>query len=94
MSISLEDTRRLADLARLGLAEQELADYTKQLNQILDYAKELEKINTDNIEPMYTPLDGGALLREDIAQDFANRSQLLENAPEVSGTSFVVPKIL
>ncbi|MDR1997441.1 MAG: Asp-tRNA(Asn)/Glu-tRNA(Gln) amidotransferase subunit GatC [Candidatus Margulisbacteria bacterium] len=94
MSISLEDAKHVAELARLELTEKELTTYTGQLNQILDYARELEKVNTDKVEPSYHALEQGTPLRQDKVQVFANPSGLLENAPEVSGSSFVVPRIL
>ena len=94
MSVSSEDVRRLADLARFELSEKELPVYTAQINQTLDYAQELSKLDIENVEPMYTPLDGGTPLRPDTAQDFARRDILLGNAPEISGTSYVVPRIL
>ena len=94
MSISLDNAKHVADLARLDLNAQELATYTEQLNQILDYAKELEKINTDNIEPTYHSIAAGTVWREDIVADFPHKAEIIKNGPEVSGTSFVVPRIL
>ena len=94
MSISLEDAKHVAELARLELSEKELTVYTEQLNQILAYAQELEKLDTTAVEPTYNSLNSGTPLRQDTAQNFANRTGLLENAPEISGTSFVVPRIL
>ncbi|GBR75934.1 aspartyl/glutamyl-tRNA amidotransferase subunit C [Candidatus Termititenax persephonae] len=94
MAINIADARHVADLARLDLTEQELATYTEQLNQILDYAQELEQVNTDKVEPTYHSVAAGTALREDKAVDFPNQAGILRNGPEVSGTSFVVPRIL
>ncbi|GBR74674.1 aspartyl/glutamyl-tRNA amidotransferase subunit C [Candidatus Termititenax aidoneus] len=94
MTISINDAKHVADLARLDLSEQELATYTEQLNQILTYAQELEKLNTDQVEPTYHSIETGTVLREDKAADFPNKAGLIQNAPEISGTSFVVPRIL
>ncbi|MDR2431008.1 MAG: Asp-tRNA(Asn)/Glu-tRNA(Gln) amidotransferase subunit GatC [Candidatus Margulisbacteria bacterium] len=94
MSISSEDARHVAGLARLELTDKELRAYTEQLNQILNYARELEKLHTDNIEPTYSSLNTGTLLREDKVCNFTDQAGLLENGPEVAGSSFVVPRIL
>ncbi|GBR77360.1 aspartyl/glutamyl-tRNA amidotransferase subunit C [Candidatus Termititenax dinenymphae] len=94
MSININDAKHVADLARLELSDKELTVYTEQLNQILDYAKELENLNTDNIEPTYHSIDTGTVLREDKVVDFANKAGIIKNGPDVSGTSFVVPRIL
>ncbi|MDR1453288.1 MAG: Asp-tRNA(Asn)/Glu-tRNA(Gln) amidotransferase subunit GatC [Candidatus Margulisbacteria bacterium] len=94
MAISSNDARHAADLARLDLSEQELAVYTEQLNQILTYAQELEKLNTDDVEPTYHSIETSTVLREDKVVEFLNQAGLLKNGPDVSGTSFVVPRIL
>jgi aspartyl-tRNA(Asn)/glutamyl-tRNA(Gln) amidotransferase subunit C len=94
MAISINDAKHVAELARLALSEQELATYTAQLNQILAYAQELEKLNTDQVEPTYHSIEPGTVLREDQVADFPNQAGIIKNGPEVSGTSFVVPRIL
>ena len=94
MTISINDARHVADLARLDLSAEELATYTEQLNQILAYAQELNNLNTDHVEPTYHTINTGTVLRADQAADFPNQAGLLQNGPDVSGTSFVVPRIL
>ena len=94
MSINLEDAKHVADLARLELSEKELTVYTEQLNQILAYAQELDKLDTTAVEPTYNSLASGTPLRTDAVQAFNHPAGLLENAPEVSANSFVVPRIL
>ena len=94
MTIDLNTAKHVADLARLDLSGQELTTYTEQLNQILDYAQELEKINTDNVEPTYHSIATGTVLREDKPADFPHKAEIIKNGPDVSGTSFVVPRIL
>jgi aspartyl-tRNA(Asn)/glutamyl-tRNA(Gln) amidotransferase subunit C len=94
MAISINDAKHVAELARLALSEEELATYTAQLNQILAYAQELEKLNTDQVEPTYHSIETGTVLRKDQVADFPNQAGIIQNGPEVSGTSFVVPRIL
>ena len=94
MTIDLNTAKHVADLARLELSTDELTTYTGQLNKILDYAKELEKINTDKVEPTYHSIETGTVLRADKVSEFPNKTGIIKNGPEVSGTSFVVPRIL
>jgi aspartyl-tRNA(Asn)/glutamyl-tRNA(Gln) amidotransferase subunit C len=94
MTISLNDARHVAKLARLALSDEELNTYTNQLNNILDYAQELQKLNTDGIEPTYHSLQVKTVLREDVPVEFPHKENIIKNGPKVSGTSFVVPKIL
>jgi len=94
MTIDFNDTKRIAELARLDFSESELTAYTEQLNQTLQYIEELKKINTDNIEPTHNVLTKAIGLREDKAVDFPGKARIIQNGPDVSGTSFVVPRIL
>jgi aspartyl-tRNA(Asn)/glutamyl-tRNA(Gln) amidotransferase subunit C len=94
MTISIDDARHVAKLARLALTDTDLTTYTQQLNNILDYAQELQKINTDGIEPTYHSLEVKTILREDDPVEFPNKQAIINNGPEISGTSFVVPRIL
>lgn len=94
MTISIDDAKHVAKLARLDLAPAELELYTSQLNNILDYAQSLQKINTENIEPTYSSIEAQRELRADEVKDFNNKEKIIENGPVTSGTSFVVPKIV
>jgi len=94
MSISLEDTKNMADLARLELSEKELTIYTENFEQVLSRVQELKNVDTKNIEPTVTPLDGQTPFRPDTAQVFSHLDILLGDAPDISDTSYVVPRIL
>lgn len=94
MVISIDDAKHVAKLARLDLKTDELELYTKQLNDVLNYAQALQKLNTDNIKPTFNAIEALKPLREDKVEKFENIKQIIENGPEVSGTSFVVPRIL
>lgn len=94
MTISINDAKHVAKLARLGLSESELELYTKQLNAVLDYAQQLQVLDTANIQPTFNPFGAETVFREDKVQQFENKKQLIANGPEVEGTSFVVPRVL
>lgn len=94
MTISKEDTLYVAKLARLKLQADEVDLYTDQLNEIIEYAQELQQVETTNIEPTFHPVPAKEFFREDIVVAFENKQAIIDNGPEVSGTSFVVPKII
>ena len=94
MSITIKDAEHVAKLSRLALKPEELELYTKQLNAILEYAQQLQTLNTDDIPPTLNSSDAAAVMREDIVQLFKNTHQLLANGPQTEGTSYVVPRIL
>ena len=65
MSLSLDDVRWVAHLARLDVPEQELAVLAGQLGAILDYVQQLQQLNTDGVEPLAHPLDIRDVFRPD-----------------------------
>lgn len=94
MTITIKDAEHVAKLARLALKPEELELYTKQLNAILDYAQQLQGLDTQDIPPTFNPYGTAAILRADEVKQFENKQQLLANGPKTDGTSFVVPRIL
>ena len=94
MSIGPENVKNMAKMASIDFSEEELSVYTEKIDSILTLAKEMEQVDTANIEPTINTLSGGTPFRQDIAKPFANQAALLKGAPEISGTSFVVPRIL
>ena len=94
MAITIKDAEHVAKLSRLALKTEELELYTKQLNAILDYAQQLQTLDTEGIPPTLNTADTAAILREDTVHEFNNKAQLLANGPQTDGTSYVVPRIL
>jgi aspartyl-tRNA(Asn)/glutamyl-tRNA(Gln) amidotransferase subunit C len=58
MSLSPEQVRKVAKLARLELADADLGPMAEQLNRILGYVDQLQQVNTDGVEPMAHPFAG------------------------------------
>ncbi len=59
------DVAYIARLAKIELTEEETAKFSDDLNQVLEYVAQLEKWDTDNIEPMYHPLPIYDAVRKD-----------------------------
>lgn len=94
MKISPEQVAKIATLARLRIAEDTLGAFAGQFNDILDYMDLLGQADTEGVEPLYSPVDATARMREDKAESRYEREELLAGAPETDGSHFIVPKIV
>lgn len=94
MSISREQVKHLAKLARLKLPESEIAGLEKDLNAILAYFDQLQKVDVSNIEPMIHPVEGGNLLEDDVPHQCLPREVVLRDAPERTEEFFKLPRVL
>ena len=93
MSLTLEEVRHIANLARLELSEDELKRFRGQLSAILDYFQQLESLDTDMIPPTASVSAGQAPLRTDQTLPGLALDELLQNAPECDGRQFRVPPV-
>lgn len=94
MSIKKDAIRYVADLARIGLSQQEEELFAEQLNHILAYMEQLDKLDTKDVEPMSHAVSMGNILREDTVRSGLSNDDALKNAPEKEEGFFRVPKII
>ena len=94
MSLSEKDVQYVAKLARLEVTDQEVAKYTQQLDNILEYVQQLNKLDTANVEPLAHVLDLKNVTREDKPAPSLTQQEVLSNGPEVQSGHFRVPKIM
>ncbi len=94
MILSRKDVEHVAHLGRLELSEEELELFSKQLNQILEYFKKLEELNTENVLPTSHAVPVEMTLREDEARLSQVTEDALSQAPEQTNNLFLVPKII
>ena len=96
MALSLEEVRRIAQLARLRLSPEEEKTFAVQLSAILDHVADLSKLDVSGVEPMTHALASGegAPLREDAVLPSLEPGVALANAPAREGTCFKVPRII
>lgn len=94
MTISREDVKYVAALARLELSESEIQEYTEQLNSILDYAAMLEGLDTDGVQPTAHVVPLFNVLRADQTGQSFNQEKALSNAPQGEEGFFRVPRII
>ena len=92
--ISADDVRKVAQLARLELADATIATYTQQLERILDYVAHLEQVDTEGVPPTTRAVEVVNVTRTDRVEPTPVREELLELAPQREGDFFRVPRIL
>ena len=93
MTLTLDDVRKVAKLARLELADADLARLQPQLSAILDYVDQLQQLNTEGIEPLAHPLPIANAFREDVPSPSLSVDDALANAPNRIGNYFGVPAV-
>ncbi|MEX2518602.1 MAG: Asp-tRNA(Asn)/Glu-tRNA(Gln) amidotransferase subunit GatC [Paracoccaceae bacterium] len=94
MSVDKDTVRRVAHLARIAVAEEELEPLAKRLNAILDFAGELAEVNVDGVEPMTSVTPMLLKRRADIVTDGEIQDKILANAPDARQGFFSVPKVV
>ncbi len=94
MQITVEDIKKVANLARLQLNQEEVETMTGQVDTILGYVAKLNELNTDGVIPTTHAISINNAFREDVVQDSLPQEQALQNGPLQNGEAFVVPKVI
>ncbi len=94
MSLTADDVKKIAHLARLGIDEQDIEHYAQDLSRMLDLMTQMAEVNTDNVQPMAHPLDQPQRLRPDEVTEDNQREQFQAIAPQVESGLYLVPKVL
>lgn len=93
-SLTLDDVRHVAMLARLALDDEHLKRLTVQLESILGYIAKLSEVDTSGVEPMAHALPLHNVFRDDVVEPSLPLEKVLQNAPETDGPFFKVPKVI
>jgi aspartyl-tRNA(Asn)/glutamyl-tRNA(Gln) amidotransferase subunit C len=93
-SLSRDDVRHVAHLARLGLSDDEVAQLESELNHILEQYAVLADLDTESIPPTAQTIELETILREDIVRPGLTVEEALANAPRRDGDHIVVPAII
>ena len=94
MSLTLEEVRHVASLARLSLSSEEEVLMRTQLSAILDAVAELSQVDTSKVEPTSHAAGEVSPWRTDEVRPSFPPEKALGNAPATVGTSFAVPRII
>jgi aspartyl-tRNA(Asn)/glutamyl-tRNA(Gln) amidotransferase subunit C len=94
MSLTDDQIRRIAQLARIAIGEEESAEVRDRLNRVLGLIDQLQAVDTAGIEPMSHALDVVQPLRPDAVTESDQRARFQSGAPAVEGGLYLVPKVI
>lgn len=94
MSLSHDEVRKVARLARLQLTDDEVQLFSTQLGKVLDFVGVLDELSLDDVEPLVYAIDVENVLRNDEPRPSLPREAALQNAPSTDGRAFRVPPII
>ena len=94
MSVDAATVRRIAHLARIAVAEEDVAHLQGELNTILAWVEQLQEIDVASVEPMTSVTPMMMKKREDIVTDGGIAEDIVRNAPEMNENYFLVPKVI
>lgn len=93
-AISEKEVAHVAKLAKLQFSDNELSQFSEKLNHVLHLFETLDAVDTTDVEPTYSVTENINVLREDVAEDWKQTTDLVNNAPESKETLIKVPAIL
>ena len=94
MSIDNSTVKKVAKLARLKVDAKEEQNLKNELNNSLEWVDKLQKVDTENIDPMLSVSNEPMPMREDMVTSKLDNKQILSNSPEKKAGFFVVPKVV
>ena len=94
MSLTADDVKKIAHLARLGIAEQDVEHYAKDLSGVLELMTQMGGLDTSGVQPMAHPLDQLQRLREDAVAETDQRAHFQSIAPQTEAGLYLVPKVI
>ena len=94
MAINREEVIHIAKLADLNLSEKEIEGYTKDMQEILEFANMINKVDTEGKEETIGANAKNNVFRKDEVVQFENKEILLQNAPSQDEGMFRIPKVI
>ena len=94
MSVDRETVERIAELARIQVPQEELAEVNRRLNEILGMIEQLQSVDTSGVIPMANPLDATQRLRSDDVIESDQSADFQAIAPNVDEGLYLVPKVI
>ena len=94
MSLTLEQVRRVAHLARIEVSDAEAETTLGHLNGIFTLIETMQAVDTQGVEPMLHPQDSATRLRDDVASEPDQRDAFQRIAPQTEAGLYLVPKVI
>lgn len=94
MSVDAATVRRIAHLARIAVADNEIEHLRGEINNMLAFVEQLNEVNVDGVEPTASVEDMKLKMRDDVVSDGNYAKRVLANAPATDDGFFQVPKMV
>ena len=94
MTIEQDEIEKIAELARIRIADSQIGEVTQRITEILGMVDQLQAADTAGIEPMANPLGAVQRLRTDEVTEVNRREEFQAIAPAVENGLFLVPKVI
>jgi aspartyl-tRNA(Asn)/glutamyl-tRNA(Gln) amidotransferase subunit C len=94
MAVDADTVRRIAHLARIAVAEDEIDHLRGELNAMLAFVEQLQEVNVEGVEPMTSVTPMAMKKRADAVTDGEIAEDIVKNAPVTEGNFFLVPKVI
>ena len=94
MQVEKEEIMHIAKLAALNIKEEEIEEYRKNLQYILNFANIVNNVNTENVSETIGSTSNVNMFREDEIKEFEDKEALMQNAPEKQNNMFSIPKVI
>ena len=94
MAIEQDEIEKIAELARIRIAEDQIGELTQRITEILAMVDQLQAVDTHGVAPMANPLDATARLRADKITESNQRDAFQAIAPAVESGLYLVPKVI
>jgi aspartyl-tRNA(Asn)/glutamyl-tRNA(Gln) amidotransferase subunit C len=94
MAVDADTVRRIAHLARIAVADEEVAHLQGELNAILAFVEQLSEVDVEGVEPMTSVMPMEMKKRADVVTEGGIAQDVLRNAPATEDGFFLVPKVV
>ncbi len=94
MSLSEDDVRKIAFLARIRVPDERLSPLADELNNIVGWVEQLGEVDTTGVAPMTSVVETETPMRDDVVNDGEMVDRVLSNAPDREDAFYAVPKVV
>lgn len=94
MNISIEEVKHIAELSMLNLSDVEIDDYRKDMQEVVEFANQINEVDTDEVNAQEFISDKVNAFRKDEVRESFDRELLIENAPSSNGEAYSLPNMM